>query len=417
MGWFKKLTEAISGQAAQTVKTHYGDTDPLKAPPKPQQPAPSPKLTLPDDMGVRDQLAAEVEAVLKTHPDVVDVVVGNIRENGRSRICMKAVVRSNTVILDDLETFCERHPKLNGWFSQFRMSELIPLDGPSDLSFDEQNDLGEFVSVREFIPPAILSAARYQGSRTPAAVRAFLASDEYEQLKTTGEKYRRLRNSLAMARDTLAFLSPELRARLEHLDPRSFMDLDAFDRSGLESAAASEALVAHAEKEEHERQQAQAARLKKWLDPISKMEKHFANVHNIVTATVWPISEDGPKISFKVIVGRMQPKEATIWQYAYIAHATGTLDREGHNNCLKAALAKHPWDFEQEWNPTNPSGMEAKAGFIALYKKNLGAENIDEDYGLLVNMIHKIAQEQPQHPLVGWFQRRTGAGAGWATSR
>lgn len=272
--------------------------------------------------------------------------------------------------------------------------------------------------MRDFIPPAILSSARYQGSRAPAAVRAFLASAEYEQLKATGKKYRRLRNSLAMAKGAIELLSPELRARLEHLDPRSFMDLDAFERSGLESAAASEALIAQAEKEEYERQQAQAARLKKWLDPIAKMEKHFSNVHNTVTATVWPIDEKGPKISFKVIVGRMTPKEATIWQYAFIAHSAGALDRDGHNSCIKAALAKHPWEFEQEWNAVSPSSMEAKAGMIALYKKNLAAENIDEDYGMLVNMIHKIEQEQPQHPIVGWFHRRTGGGGGgWATSR
>lgn len=370
-------------------------------------------------MGARDQMANEVEAVLRAHPDVIDVVVGSIRDGSLVRYGMHALVRSNLILAEDLAQHCKQHPKTTGWFSQFARWRIDSLDGPCPLDDDEQEQFENYLEVRNSLPPGNKPFGPEQDGkivRSLDTVQHFLESGECERLTKTGARYKRLREGLEDVKKTLEFLSPELQG-LGQLDPASHADLDAFAKTGLVAQAADEVMIAMPKAQARDQQRAQAERLNPWRELIAKMEQHFSNVHNYVTSTVWPIDENGPKIGFKVVVGRMTPKEATIWQYAYIAHSAGALDREGHNSCLKAALAKHPWDFEPQWNPVSPTDMEAKAGMIALYKQSLAAENIDVDYGMLVNMIQKIAKEQPQHPIVGWFQRRTGGGGGWATSR
>lgn len=424
MGWFEKLKGAMSNRAAEVLGAG-SDTGSSPLTPRPQNPqssapvTPAPPLTLPPNMGVRNELAGKVEAVLKRHPDVVDVVVGCKQDGGRSQICMKAVVRSHTVLIDDLETYCERHPSLNSWFSHFSISEVVPLDGPGPLGADEKLRLGEFLSLEPHIPRAMMRSAGYHGStRDAAAIRRFLSSDDFENLLEVGQRYKRLRDSMEMVSKTYQFLSPETRARLPKLDPNDFACLDAYEATGQVAAWTSEAFVALPLREEMAERARRAARHDLFAAVIASVEKEFADIHARLDLTLTTFDKDAPKIRFRTIIGKMAAKEITLVQYALIGSKTRTLEAAQYNDVLKTALSKHPWQFAEDWSPTSPSAMEAKAGFMALTEKHLKRQSLDEDYAKLVNMMHRVAQEEPDHPLVSWFNRRSGGGTGgWATSR
>ena len=371
-------------------------------------------------MGVRDELAADVEAALKRNPDVLDVVVGNREEDGRSRFSMHAVVRSNLILGADLVAYCHMHPKTEGWFSGFRTWRLDAEDGPCPLDADEQELFGNYLEVRSSLPPGNRPFGPNQNGsivRSVEAVRRFLESGECASLTKTGARYKRLRERLERVKETLEFLSPELQ-QIGQLDPDKHADLDAFDKSGLVGQAAQEVMIALPQAHERDRRAAQAERDAAWTKPIAEVEKHFANVHNTVNAVVWTFDRKQFHIRLEAIVGRMSPKEITIWQYAYIVSKAGDIDAEAYNNCMKLALGKHNWVFKDDWEATSPGRMEAKAGLIDLTKKHLARQDIDEKFADLVNMMHGVATKEPDHPLVAWFARRTGtATAGWASSR
>lgn len=419
MGWFDKLTGALASRNAAPVKTHYGNSDPLQAPPPSSKPARE-KVQLAWNMGFRDATANEVEAVLLAHPAVVDAAVGRLDDGNRSRFCAVILVKSHTTLLTDLQNHCAQHPQIGKWFSHFSISKLEALDGPGPLADDDRALFEEYLELEANIPTALVKAAGYDGkSRDPADIRRLLDRPEFANLLEVGKRYRRLRGAMGMVADALPFLSPETRASLPPLNKHDYACLDAFEATGKVPTWTSEAFLTIPLQEEAEQRQRVEAEYKRFQVEIDKAERLFSDIHSRLNFSVETFDKTAPEITFTPVVGQLKPKEILLIQYAQIAALTGLVDRENYYLILKTAFASYPWTFTKEWNAVSPSSMEAKAGFISLINKHIKKYSVDEIYVDIANASHKIQEKDPNHPLVAWFQRcsRGGAGGGWATSR